>query len=51
VGLNILGLNMEPKNRAFQDGAFLTALVVMQLIETIKREKNNVKGLGVGDAS
>jgi hypothetical protein len=28
VGLNILGLNMGPKNRVFQYGAFLTPLVV-----------------------
>jgi hypothetical protein len=26
-------------------------VLVMQLIETTKKEKNNVKGLGVGDAS
>jgi hypothetical protein len=26
-------------------------VLVMQLIETTKREKNNVKRLGVGDAS
>jgi hypothetical protein len=26
-------------------------VVVMQLIDTTKREKNNVKGLSVGDAS
>jgi hypothetical protein len=42
---------MGPKNRVFQYGAFLIALVIMLLIETTKREKNNVKGLGVGDAT